>query len=419
MNTQIIKNPKPSIKISLATFLVVCAFSPLLWSQDGTVLSNLEQDISRLVELVKPSVVTVSARLSYSYVESTGPNIFGFWGARKEQQTIEYTNVGSGIVFNQQGHILTKAGVVGDGHGLMVTFSDGRQKPAELLGIDRRTGLAVIQVDEHQLHPARFGDSDQLKPGSWITIVGNTLGISPAVSFGLVNSVRSDGLIQLSADVSPGNSGSPIFNVKGQVVGILAGKIRGFSWSHAIPALNNGSEKSLAYPINQIRGLADDIAKYGTRPEGWLGVTAEDILGSKSLVHISGVVASGPADKAGVRVGDLVMSLDGRKFHNALELAQSIKSRMPGSVIVIDIVRGKEKKTIEVTVEQHPEPESNAVKRILSSERSADSDFMATEWRFQTEFNRYGEMDPELLINKIHQLELEIEALKTQVESWR
>ena len=88
-------------------------------------------------------------------------------------------------------------------------------------------------------------------------------------------------------------------------------------------------------------------------------------------------------------------------------------------IFVPVIVRGKEKKTIEVTVEQHPEPESNAVKRILSSERSADSDFMATEWRFQTEFNRYGEMDPELLINKIHQLELEIEALKTQVESWR
>ena len=406
-------------RISITIFTIALLVPNLIWSQEGTVLANLEQDISRLIELVKPSVVTVTARLSYSYVESSGTNILGFWGAREELQTIEYTNIGSGIVFNQQGHILTKASIVEDGHDLTVTFSDGRQSPADLLGLDRRTGLAVIEIDEQQLQPANFGDSNQLKPGSWITIVGNSLGVSPAVSFGLVNSVRDDGLIQLCADVSPGNSGSPIFNVQGQVVGILAAKIGGNSWPLDVPTMLSGSEKALAYPINRIRGLAKDIAKYGTRPEGWLGVTAEDLPGSPGLVHVSGVVTSGPADKAGVRVGDFVMRLNGGRFYSALELAQFIKNKLPGDVVIVDVLRGRETKKIEITVEQYPEPEVRPAKRVLTPEQLSDPGIMTTEWKFQSGAARTGELSSEFLMAKIHQLEHEIEILKAMVQSQR
>jgi len=402
----------------LIAYFVITLFAPsFVRPQEGTALVNLEKDINRLIELVKPAVVTVSARLSYSYVESSGPNILGFLGTKEEHQTIEYTNIGSGIVINQQGHILTKASIVENGHGLMVTFFNGRTRPAELLGLDRQTGLAVIKVDEQQVQPAICGDSDQLKPGSWITIVGNSLGVSPAVSFGLVNSIRDDGLVQICADVSPGNSGSPIFNVHGQVVGVLAARIGGMLWPNVLPTMFSGGENALAYPINDILGLAANLAEYGTRPEGWLGVAAEDLPGRSGMVHIYGVFSSGPADKAGIRVGDIVKRIDGRRFSGAWDLAKMIKNKLPGDEVILDVLRGSETKPILITVEQNPQPEVETAKRVQISEQLADPGILTTEWQFQSSATSTGEVSPEFLLVRIRQLERELKVLKAKVQS--
>ena len=105
-----------------------------LYAQQSNVLANLEQEIQNLIESVKPSVVTIKAQMSYSYSETTGSNLFGIWGTKEEKQTVEYTNVGTGIILNKEGLILTKASIVANSQNISVTFCDDKQSPAQYLG---------------------------------------------------------------------------------------------------------------------------------------------------------------------------------------------------------------------------------------------------------------------------------------------
>jgi len=319
------------------------------------VLESLEQNITRLVESVKPSLVTIEAGI---FPEGRGklsePAFF----------------VGSGVIYTQDGYILTTSSVVRGMKDFRVIDSDKKEYDAKLIGTDYQTNLAVLRIDAKGLRPAELGNSDKTKEGSWVTVVGNSYGLPTAVSFGIVNGIREDKTIQMSVNVSPGNSGGPVLNTRGKVIGLVSAKLsepsvigsmrlyeEALKRTYDIPATQieiPSSGISLAIPINQVKEKADYIIKHGSSIEkGYLGVYLEDLdddtkdeLKISGGVLISGVVEKSPADKAGLKEGDVVIEFNGQEIPDAGNFTNLIENTQPDKPIKLKIVREGEEQTL-------------------------------------------------------------------------
>jgi serine protease Do len=309
-------------------------------------LSSLEEDITSLVESVKPSLVTIETEAQ---------------SARKK--SVPSTFVGSGIIYTSDGYILTSASVAGGRNILTVTLPDQRSLKGKLVGTDQESNLAVLKVEATGLVPAKLGDSDRIRVGSWLTVVGNSYGLPNAVALGLVNGVRKDGFIQMSANVSPGNSGGPVLDTYGRVIGLVAAKLSEPSYIGALEVysdLNNkktitiparqieipSSGVSLALPANKVKFLADRIIKYGTVRRGYLGIYPEDVdrtlagkYGVNTGVLVSGVVKGSPAQTAGLEDGDVIIEFGGARVENAAHIRQLIKNKIAGENVQLEILR--------------------------------------------------------------------------------
>jgi len=328
------------------------------------VLSSLEEDIISLVESIMPSLVTIETESQTA-------------GGEK-RQNIPPTFVGSGIIYTSDGYILTTASVVGERQSFKVTLPHQRSFKGKLVGTDDQLNLAVLKVDAAGLTPAKLGDSDKVKVGSWLTVVGNSYGLPNAVAFGLINGVREDGCIQMSANVSPGNSGGPVLDTDGKVIGLVSAKLSEPSVISAIEiyekALNRAitipsreieipsSGVSLALPVNKIKTIADEIIKYGSVERGYLGIYPEDlnqILSQKydlnAGVLVSQVVKGSPADQAGILNGDLVIDFGGIEVKNSNHIRQLIESKRAGESVELKIIReGKKNKLTAILGKAKP-----------------------------------------------------------------
>jgi len=316
------------------------------------VLSSLEEEITSLVESIKPSLVTIETESQFL--------------AGEKKENIHPTFVGSGIIYTSDGYILTTASVVGERQSFKVTLSNQKSLKGKLVGTDEQSNLAVLKVDATGLTPAKLGDSDKVKVGSWLTVVGNSYGLPNAVALGLVNGLREDGFIQMSANVSPGNSGGPVLDTYGKVIGLVSAKLSEPSVIGAIEiyekALNRAitipsreieipsSGVSLALPVNKIKKVADQIIKYGSVERGYLGIYPEDLnptLAQKydltAGVLVSQVVKGSPADQAGLLNGDLVIDFGGTEVKNSNHIRQLIESRRAGESVELKIIREGEK----------------------------------------------------------------------------
>ncbi len=319
------------------------------------VLESLEKNITGLVEEVKPSLVTIEAEI-YSYEKKKPVSLTSF--------------VGSGVVYSSDGYILTTSSVAGGMKDFKVTLSNRKEYKAKLVGMDIQTNLAILKVDARGLIKARFGNSDRTKEGSWVTVVGNSYGLPTAVSFGIVNGIREDGTIQMSVNVSPGNSGGPVLNIKGEVIGLVSAK---FSETSYLDALRFYEEKekrviyipptqieipssgiSLAIPINQVMKKTDWIIKHGSSIEkGYLGVYLEDLdpdieeeYGIQGGVLISGVVEDSPAEKAGLEDEDVVTEFNQQKVRDSDHFRKLIVGSQPEDVVRLRIIRDGRKKIL-------------------------------------------------------------------------
>ncbi|MFQ6110196.1 MAG: S1C family serine protease, partial [Candidatus Aminicenantales bacterium] len=295
----------------LTSVLLISSFSAGFAVQD--LLTSLEKEVTKLIEQAKPAVVSISSKSFREYVIVKDSGLMSLFGEKREKRTVTYKNVGSGIIISEAGYIITKGSVVRGLEDIEVTLVDGREFPAELIDIDEATDIAVIRIDGDNLVPAKLGNSDAIEAGSWIVIIGNSLGLSPAVSFGLVNGIREDGMIHVSATISPGNSGCPIFDTKGEVVGIITARINAgdpLYW----PGFCEGG---LAFPVNKIKKIADSIIKKGKIRKGWLGVTIDHFreAGQDTVPHITQIIPNGPAQRAGLRKGDVIIQYNGKDIH--------------------------------------------------------------------------------------------------------
>lgn len=315
-----------------------------------------------------PPVVSGAESPVIQIAEKVGPSVVGITNTVDLDSFFYHQNVpkgtGSGVVFDDNGHIVTNYHVIKGNDKIVVTLSNGTKVSAKLVGFDERTDLAVVKVNEKGLKPASFGDSDKIRVGELAVAIGNPLGeqFASTVTAGVISALNRTvdvdeqrfRLIQTDAAISPGNSGGALVNSRGQVIGINSVKIVDVD----VEGLN------FAIPSNTLKPIVESIIKNGRVIRPWLGILGGDInpavvqqfkLPVDKGVYVSDIPAGGPAAKAGMLKGDVIVSFDGKKLKDFGDLRANIDKHKIGDKIEIGIIRGKEEKKLTVTLEQMPE----------------------------------------------------------------
>lgn len=324
------------------------------------------QGFADLIEEVEPSVVTIEveklarAQLSGHGSDPRADEFFErFFGPRgmNPSQPGPVRGAGSGFVVDEAGYIVTNNHVIADAETVSVRLSDDRQFTAQVIGTDEKTDLALLKIDADDLPATSFGDSDGTRVGDWVVAIGNPFGLGGTATVGIVSArgrdIRSgpyDDYIQIDAPINKGNSGGPIFNTRGEVVGV----------NTAIFSPNGGSVGiGFAIPANQVQNIVAELKSDGTVDRGWLGVQLQDIneelaeglgLESQQGALIADVVDSSPAEKAGIEVGDIILGYDGREVLNARALSRIVGASDQDDRVTLEIHRGDERIELEVTL---------------------------------------------------------------------
>jgi serine protease DegS len=297
------------------------------------------------VQRAAPSVVNIyTARLVTERVAPSLGELFGEYMPRYRQR-IE-RSLGSGVIVDESGHIVTNHHVIANADSIRVQLADGRIADARIVGRDPDTDLAVLKIDLDQLPVATFGHSDQLKVGDVVLAIGNPIGLTHTVTHGIVSAVSRQQLgiapledfIQTDAPINFGNSGGALIDSSGALVGI----------NTAIVAKNIGVEGiGFAIPVNMVRGVLSDIIAHGRVIRGWIGIVPEDLpeeqgqqLGlTQPAVLINNLYVGSPAQQAGLLPGDLLLGIDGSPPRSSQDALARIASHAPGSSISLKWLR--------------------------------------------------------------------------------
>lgn len=288
----------------------------------------------------------------------------------------QQTGLGSGVIADERGYILTNAHVVEAGQFINVRLSDGREVPAELIGTFSETDIAVIKIEAEGLVPAKFGDSEGLRVGQWVLAIGSPFGFQQSVTAGIVSakgrgSIESAGglggnapqrfqeFIQTDAAINPGNSGGPLVDLNGRVIGI----------NTAILSRSGGNNGlGFSIPIDIAQAVMDRIIESGRVDRGWLGVQMGRLaptdayeLGIDGGVVLERVVDDGPAALAGLKDGDVVVALGGRTTENIVRMGNAIMLARPGVPVDIDYYRNGKKRSGRATLQDRDEQRAIAM----------------------------------------------------------
>ncbi len=295
---------------------------------------------------------------------------------RRFTQVIPMKGKGSGFIVSKEGHVLTNNHVVEGADKITVTLSDGRQFDAKVVGRDPTFDLAVIKITASDLPVLSLGDSDAIQVGEWVVAIGNPFGLEHTVTVGVISaknrSIRAgnlsfDGFLQTDAAINPGNSGGPLLDLDGKVVGI----------NTAIIPYAQGI--GFAIPVNMAKSVMDDLVSYGRVRRGWLGVylqpLTEDFAKAYGIktdkgVVVADVVSGSPADKAGIKRGDVITSIDGAEIKDPQDLVFQIRKRMAGDKVNLEVVSQSGSRSVAVTLGEIPGQSEEPRMRRTSLEES-------------------------------------------------
>ncbi|MHB1011405.1 MAG: DegQ family serine endoprotease [Desulfobacteria bacterium] len=341
----------------------------------------LPVDIPQLFKEVSPAVVNISTTQVVKINHPQMNNPFGrqdpfdeffnnFFGRMPKEQ--KRRSLGSGFIVSSDGYILTNNHVVDKSDEVTVTLLDKEQFKAKIVGTDPKIDIALIKIDAKKKLPyVALGDSDKLDVGEWVVAIGNPFGLGHTVTAGIVSakgriigSGPYDDFIQTDASINPGNSGGPLFNLKGEVVGINTAIIRG------------GQGIGFATPIQLAKSVLDQLREKGKVTRGWLGVyiqpltpeTAESLgISGRHGALVSDVTSGGPAAKAGIRSGDVIVGFNGKEIRDEHELPQAVALMTPGKTVNVRLLREGKETTVAVTIaEMGGEPGKTAEAHQLS-----------------------------------------------------
>ncbi len=295
-------------------------------------------------------------------------------------------SLGSGFILNTQGYILTNNHVVKDATDIVVRLSDGREFKADVVGKDPLTDVALIKLakpPKEELPTVVLGDSDAVRQGDFVLALGSPLGLRDTATFGIVSAKHRGGIspigtgtyddyIQTDAAINPGNSGGPLFNLRGEVVGINTAIVR--------PDIGQGI--GFAVPVNLAKSILPQLREKGKVTRGFMGVSVGDLTpdlsqafgfapGTKGAL-VQNVVPRGPAAKAGVEAGDLIVALNGKPVDSAGAVTRSVALVPPGEKVSLTVMRKGQKKSFDFKVAQRPEDEGVAQRGEGEEEEGGD-----------------------------------------------
>jgi putative serine protease PepD len=285
-------------------------------------------------------------------VTSTQTSDNGFFGPQSQESQAE----GSGFVYDKAGHIVTNAHVVDGATAIKVRFQDGTTAKATVVGKDEGTDIAVIKVDgdASELHPLSIGTSSTVLPGQGVLAIGSPFGLPETMTAGIVSAVNRtitapnqfsiSGAIQTDAAINHGNSGGPLLNSSGEVIGVNA-QIESNS--------NDNAGVGFAIPIDAVKDVADTVIGGKTVQHAYLGVTIADAT-SGAGAQIETVKSGSPADTAGLKIGDVVTRIGSHAIENADDLTALVNSYKPGDKATFTVTRDSATKTVDVTFGQRP-----------------------------------------------------------------
>lgn len=365
---------KVKVKSYLGGLMVV-----LLLAQAMVAQADLP-DFTELVEQAGPAVVNISTRQKLPERNQAGqqlipdleglPPLFREFFERNLPQIPRTPNgrqqeaqsLGSGFIISTDGYVLTNNHVVADADEILVRMSDRSELEAKLVGADPRSDVALLKIEGRNLPTVKLGKSDNLKVGEWVLAIGSPFGFDYSVTAGIVSakgrSLPNESyvpFIQTDVAINPGNSGGPLFNLSGEVVGINS---QIFTRSGGFMGL------SFAIPIDVAMDVANQLKDSGKVSRGWLGVVIQEV--NKDLAESFGlekpagalvaqVLEEGPAAKGGLRVGDVILTLDGRQIVMSADLPHLVGGLKPGDKAKLEVVRDGARKTLDVVIGALPE----------------------------------------------------------------
>ncbi len=299
-----------------------------------------------MIEKVGPSVVSVRTQRirRVDWLSRLRQGIF-------KRNSVEWQiDLGTGVALDSTGHILTTQDVVYGAEQIEIISSSGRIRKAYLVGSDKESDIAVLRVEETRFQSVELGDSDNLRPGQWAIIMGNSLGVQ-GTSLGIVNGQNErTGLIYLTARACPGNSGAPVFDSRGRVIGIVVAAIsNGDIESENRYSTTSVHPLSLAVPINTASKAALELIGK-KRPEGWLGITGSSSLDKVQGLLVTSVEEGSPAYAAGIKSKDIMLAYNGREIDDIWELMRRVKRTTPGKAAKLKVLRGKQEMWIDIKI---------------------------------------------------------------------
>ena len=272
----------------------------------------------------------------------------------EQQQRVE-NSLGSGVIVDADGYVITNNHVVEDADDIYVSLSDGREAKAEIIGRDAESDLAVLRIELNELSPIRFGNIDAVQVGDVVLAIGNPFGVGQTVTQGIVSALGRkelgvntfENFIQTDAAINPGNSGGALINVDGELLGI----------NTAIFSRSGGSNGiGFAIPVDFMRGIMEQIIEYGSVERGWLGVTLSSVSEQdEERVGISGVYRNSPAHRAGVEIGDIIIQIDSKPFYDIAQVVDYIAQQKPDTKVTLRLLRQDLLLDVTITLGKRPE----------------------------------------------------------------
>lgn len=345
-----------------------------------TDILSTQKAFSNVSKKVTPSVVNISTVSRKKFVQpffETNPLFEEFFGA---PQTRRDKSLGSGFLISKDGYIVTNDHVVRDAESIQVKLSNDKVYDAKVVGGDQKTDIAVIKINAADLPTAVLGDSDKLEVGQWAIAIGNPFGLDRTMTVGVISATgRSnmgietyENFIQTDASINPGNSGGPLLNVYGEVIGI----------NTAIVAAGQGI--GFAIPVNMAKPVFSQLIQKGSVSRGYMGVTiqpvTEDLAQSFGLKQARGalvndIIKGGPADKAGIHQGDVIIALNGAEVKDPSHLQRLVAEAGIGKVVKIAIFRDGKALELGISLssaDNAPKQRQRAERGGAQSENGAD-----------------------------------------------
>lgn len=310
--------------------------------------------IADLVERASPAVVNIDT-LTRARRSSGDPFEDYFFGP---QETLQ-KGVGSGFIIDPNGIVVTNHHVVRNATRLTVTLNDGRKLSGRIVGRDPATDIAVVQIEGKDLPTLSLGDSHHLRVGEWVVAIGSPLGLSKTVTAGIVSALNRDvsiservSFIQTDAAINPGNSGGPLIDMNGRVIGV----------NTAIAAQAQGI--GFAIPADTVQAIVEQLRTKGTVERAWIGVSISELTPERAAqlrqeaepgVLVQQVVPRGPAARAGLRAGDVLIEVDSRKLEKPTDLIRYLSDKKVGETVSLLVNRGGQRRTLQVKLGALPE----------------------------------------------------------------